>query len=90
MKRLLFLQLVFLPIFLFGQCDLLPSSTTNEIVRHTYYTLSFSKKDEQAEWVAYLLTHSMLTGQAERGNDFRPDPSVPNGSAQLSDYKNSG
>jgi endonuclease G len=89
MKRLLFLQLIFLPLFVFGQCDLLPTSTTNEIIKHTYYTLSFSKKDEQAEWVAYLLTRSMLTGQSERGNNFRPDPSVPSGSAQLSDYNKS-
>src|SRR5664280_391374 len=90
MKRLLFLLLIFLPLFLFGQCDLLPTSTTQEVIKHTYYTLSFSKKDEQAEWVAYLLTKSMLTGQSERGNNFRPDPSVPDGSAQLSDYNNSG
>ena len=86
----MFLQLIFLPLLLFGQCDLLPTSTTHEIVRHTYYTLSFSKKDEQAEWVAYFLTRSMLTGQSERGNNFRPDPSVLSGSAQLIDYKNSG
>ncbi len=90
MKRILLLQLLFLPVWLSGQCDLLPVSTTHEIVRHTYYTLSFSKKDEQAEWVAYLLTRSMLTAQAERGNNFRPDPSVHSGSAQLIDYKNSG
>lgn len=32
----------------------------------------------------------MLTGQSERGNNFRPDPSVPSGSAQLSDYNKSG
>jgi endonuclease G, mitochondrial len=90
MKRLLFLQLLFLPLFLFGQCDLLPTSTTHEIVKHTHYTLSYSKKDEQAEWVAYLLTRSMLTHQAERTENFRPDPKVPSGSAQLVDYKNSG
>src|SRR5664280_2065883 len=90
MKRLLFLLLIFLPLFLFGQCALLPISTTHEVIKHTYYTLSFSKKDEQAEWVAYLLTRSMITGQSERGNNFRPDPNVPNGSAQLSDYSKSG
>jgi endonuclease G len=90
MKRLLFLQLIFLPVYLFGQGDLLQTSTTHEIVKHTYYTLSYSKKDEQAEWVAYLLTRSMLTGQSERGNNFRQDPSVSSGSAQLSDYNKSG
>ena len=90
MKRVLFLLFIFLPVFLFGQCDLLPTSTTHEIVKHTYYTLSYSKKDEQAEWVAYLLTHSMLTHKSERGNNFRPDPAVPSGSAQLADYNKSG
>jgi len=90
MKRAVFLLLIFLPVFLFGQCALLPTSTTDEIVKHTFYTISFSKKDKQAEWVAYLLTRSMLTGQSERGNNFRPDPDVPSGSAQLSDYSKSG
>jgi endonuclease G len=32
----------------------------------------------------------MLTGKAKRGNNFRPDPFVISGSAQLIDYKNSG
>jgi endonuclease G, mitochondrial len=90
MKRLLLLQFIFLPLLLCGQCDLLPTSTTHEIVKHSYYTLSYSKKNEQAEWVAYLLTRSMITGQSERTENFRPDPSVPSGSAQLVDYKNSG
>ncbi|HEY5123115.1 MAG TPA: DNA/RNA non-specific endonuclease [Ignavibacteria bacterium] len=90
MKRLLFLLLIFLPVFSFGQCDLLPTSTTYEIVKHSYYTLSYSKRDEQAEWVAYLLTRSMISGQSERTENFRPDPSVPSGSAQLSDYRKSG
>ena len=90
MKRLILIHFLFLPYCLFGQCDLLPISTTHEIIKHRYYTLSFNKKNEQAEWVAYLLTSSMLTGQVERGNNFRPDPDVLNGSAQLIDYKNSG
>ena len=32
----------------------------------------------------------MITGQSERTENFRPDPAVPSGSAQLNDYKNSG
>lgn len=35
--------------------DFLPSSTTNQIIQHDYYTLSYSEKHEQAEWVAYEL-----------------------------------
>jgi len=70
--------------------DLLPISTTGEIVKHKYYTLSYSEKNEQAEWVFYLLTKANSIGAVERGNNFRPDPSVPTGSASLLDYRNSG
>lgn len=35
--------------------DFLPSSTTNQIIQHNYYTLSYNEKHEQAEWVAYEL-----------------------------------
>ena len=38
----------------------LPSSTTGQIVKHRYYTLSYSEEEEQAEWVAYQLTRSGL------------------------------
>ena len=31
--------------------DILPTSSTGEIVRHTYYTLSYVEDHEQAEWV---------------------------------------
>jgi endonuclease G len=33
----------------------LPSSTTGQIVHHKGYSLSYSEKHEQAEWVAYAL-----------------------------------
>ena len=35
--------------------NFLPTSTTNEIVVHENYTLSYNEKYEQAEWVAYEL-----------------------------------
>ena len=70
--------------------DLLPISTTGEIVKHKYYTLSYSEKNEQAKWVFYLLTKANSIGAVERGNNFRPDPSVTTGSASLLDYRNSG
>jgi endonuclease G len=70
--------------------DLLPVSTTGEIVSHKYYTLSYSEKNEQAEWVFYLLTKANSIGAVERENNFRPDPLVPTGSASLLDYRNSG
>ncbi len=38
----------------------LPNSTTGKIVRHVYYSLSYSEKHEQAEWVAYELKKNHL------------------------------
>jgi len=70
--------------------ELLPISTTGQIVKHKYYTLSYSQQNKQAEWVFYLLTKANSLGAVERGNNFRPDPGVSTGSASLEDYKNSG
>ena len=39
----------------------LPTSTTHEIVEHEFYTLSYSEKHEQAEWVAYELKKNQLS-----------------------------
>ena len=64
---------------------------SDEIVRHTAYTLSYSEKHEQAYWVAYCLTKEQVnTKNTERGNNFRPDPDVPTGSATAADYLKSG
>jgi endonuclease G len=63
----------------------------NELVRHTYYTLSYNEKYEQANWVCYTLTDSMvLNGGEERSNQFKSDILVPTGSAKTSDYTKSG
>jgi endonuclease G len=70
--------------------DLLPTSTTGQVVKHTYYVLSYSEVDEQPEWVYYKLTASFVNGPVSRTDDFRPDPEVSTGSAQLYDYKGSG
>lgn len=68
----------------------LPTSTTNQIIQHTNFTLSYSEKDEQAEWVAYQLTNAELRNEAEREDNFREDPKVLTGSASLNDYRRSG
>ena len=70
--------------------DLTPYSTTGQIIQHTYYTLSYSEDHEQAEWVFYQLTPALVNGTTPRIDDFRPDPLVSTGSAQLSDYRGSG
>ena len=61
-----------------------------EIVEHTYYTLSYSEEDEQAEWVYYVLTPEMVSGSAKRTDNFREDSKISSGSAVLKDYVGSG
>lgn len=71
--------------------QLLPVSTTGAIVRHTYYSLSYSEEDEQAEWVVYELTRDRLNKNwVERESSFRPDPAVRTESATPNDYRGSG
>ena len=84
--RKLFLLLALLPLFVFAQ----QPKGKGVVVEHSYYSLSYIEEHEQPEWVYYLLTADMVNGNAERGDDFRPDAKVKTGSAELSDYKSSG
>jgi endonuclease G len=70
--------------------DYIPVPTV-DLVRHTYYTLSYNEKYEQANWVYYNLTDSMIiNGGEERSNSFRIDKLISSGSAKSSDYTKSG
>ena len=69
----------------------LPTSTTDQIINHQFYTLSYSEKHEQPEWVAYEVTRERLNNKiADRTDNFRPDPKVKSKSATPSDYRRSG
>ncbi|MES2575091.1 MAG: DNA/RNA non-specific endonuclease [Bacteroidota bacterium] len=68
----------------------LPSSTTNQIIKHDYYTLSYSEKHEQAEWVAYELKKSYIRSSDYKRPYFIEDPKVKTGSADWRNYKKSG
>ncbi len=70
--------------------DFLPTSTTNQIVKHDYYTLSYSENQEQAEWVAYDLKKSYVVNNHFKRPFFVQDPLVKTGSADWRNYKNSG
>lgn len=74
---------------LFEYTELLPSGE-GEIVRHTYYTLSFNSRHKQANWVYYTLELEGKERVAERTDRFREDKKVPSGSAKPSDYIKSG
>jgi len=69
---------------------LMPSSTTNSIVRHQHYMLSYNEPYEQAEWVAYSLKKSDLTYDDRKRPYFIEDPKVRSKSADWRNYKGSG
>ncbi len=68
----------------------LPTSTTRQIVKHQYYTLSYNEKFEQAEWVAYELKKEYLKNNDFKRPYFIEDPKVTTGSADWRNYKKSG
>ena len=70
--------------------DYLPTSTTNQIVKHDYYTLSYNEPYEQAEWVAYELKKSYVKNNNFKRPFFNEDTKVTTGSADWKNYKNSG
>ena len=76
---------------IFAQIEIPSSVSNNQIIKHSYYSLSYNEYHEQADWVAYKLTKTMIdSGFVKRKDSFRIDPSVSTNSAELSDYKGSG
>ena len=68
----------------------LPTSTTNHIISHDYYTLSYNEKYEQAEWVAYELKKEHLTKTNRKRPYFIQDRKVTSKSAHYKNFKNTG
>lgn len=68
----------------------LPTSTTNQLVEHSTYYLSYSEEHEQAEWVAYELKPEHISGGKHNRPYFNQDPKVSTESAHWNNYKNSG
>ena len=67
-----------------------PSSTTNSLIKHNYYWLSYSEPYEQAEWVAYVLEPFHLTHDDRKRPYFIEDPWVKSKSADWRNYRGSG
>lgn len=68
----------------------MPSSTTNAVVHHNHFSLSYSEAYEQAEWVAYVLKKGHLTYDDRKRPYFIEDPKVKTKSADWRNYKRSG
>lgn len=96
MKILLLFSFLFISLSCTKDKDIEPTIgslepvSSGEIVKHTYYTLSYSEENEQAFWVFYELTPQLINGTQSRTDDFRADPMVSTGSASLADYSGSG
>lgn len=67
-----------------------PSSTSNEIINHEFFSLSYVEKYEQAEWVAYELKSDMIRSSKFKRPFFIEDPLVKTNSADWRNYKKSG
>ena len=90
-KYLVVFWLILLNSLLFSQNLELPLYTdSDQVIRHTGYTLCYSEEHEQAKWVAYELTLDEVQGSIDRTDDFRDDPKVRTGSAELDDFRHSG
>lgn len=71
--------------------DFLPKDEQSYVVHHSYYSLGYNEKTEQANWVAYSLTKPSLRAKnVTRERYFKPDYSVHTRSAFFRDYSNSG
>ncbi|NQY06105.1 MAG: DNA/RNA non-specific endonuclease, partial [Flavobacteriaceae bacterium] len=68
----------------------LPASTTNQVVHHDYYSLSYHEEYEQAEWVAYELKKNHLSRNDHNRPYFEIDKTVKTEAAHWRNYKNSG
>lgn len=68
----------------------LPKSTTGVIVSHNFFTLSYSEKHEQAEWVSYELKPEHISKNDFKRPYFVKDRKVKSGSADWRNYKKSG
>jgi len=77
-------------IIVSGDFNYLPTSSTNQIIKHDFLTLSYSESHEQAEWVAYELKSSHISRMNRKRPYFIYDKKVKTKSANYRNYKNSG
>lgn len=66
------------------------SVADQQILEYEDFTLCYAEPYEQIAWAAYDLSTDELIKNVSRRDNFRSDPNVLTGSAELSDYKGSG
>lgn len=69
--------------------DFLPKFSSNQIIFHKHYTLSYNEKYEQADWVAYEVLRNNLISNNFKRPFFIQDTKVLTQSADWRNYRNS-
>ena len=68
-----------------------PQGVSERILKKTNYTVSFNKKHNIPNWVAWHITSDELVERESRTNDFQPDPELSTRDAVTTqDYVGSG
>jgi endonuclease G len=70
--------------------DYTPTTSKGYLIKHTYYTLSYSNSDRQSEFAYYYLSPQSINGGQSRTDDFRIDPKVKSNPVSSTDYQGSG
>lgn len=90
-KSLIFFILILSGIANAQERFYIPGNSRGEIIYHSEISLSYVEEHEQSEWVAYILTKTMIdSASVSRTNRFKSDDKVSTGSAHPDDYKYSG
>lgn len=92
-KTTLIILYLLLPVLAFGQTLEIPvcqKQCTEQIIKHTGYTVSYNQYWLIPNCVAYELTSTEVDGTAPRRGTFCPDPDVKGRTAITYDYSNSG
>ncbi len=70
--------------------DYTPTTSKGYIIKHAYYTLSYSISDRQSEFAYYYLSPQSINGAQSRTDDFRIDPLVKANPVSSTAYQGSG
>lgn len=80
-----------LPSFASDNLSLGTPGKADQIIDHEGYALGYDYNWKIPRWVTYRLTiDEIASPKAGRSEDFRPDPMLKAGAAQLEDYRGSG
>ena len=70
--------------------DYIPTTSKGYIIKHAYYTLSYSNSDRQSEFAYYYLSPQSINGGQSRTDDFRIDPLVKSNPVSSTVYQGIG